>query len=186
MIPCHFIQSLSHVRLLATPWTIAHQALLSSTISRSWLKFTVIQSVMLYWTRLPFASPGDPPNPGIKLKPPALAGGFFTTEPPGKPIPCHTGVPTTIWWVLSCSCYQSDSNIKWQGCHNRVARLGGLNNRNLFSHSTGAWEIHGVHRIGFFENLLAYRWPSLPMSSHDPPSVYVYVLISSSYKDISQ
>ena len=32
---------------------------------------------------------GDLPNPGIEpmsLAPPALAGGFFTTEPPGKPI----------------------------------------------------------------------------------------------------
>ena len=35
---------------------------------------------------LPFPSPGDLPNPGIKLKSPALAGRFFTTKPPGKPI----------------------------------------------------------------------------------------------------
>ena len=27
----------------------------------------------------------DPPGPGIEPVPPALAGGFFTTEPPGKP-----------------------------------------------------------------------------------------------------
>ena len=40
-----------------------------------------------YWTRLPFPPPGDLPNPGIKptfLLPPALAGGFLTTETPGK------------------------------------------------------------------------------------------------------
>ena len=37
-----------------------------------------------YWSRLPFPSPGDLPNPGIKPVFPALAGGFFTTEPPGK------------------------------------------------------------------------------------------------------
>ena len=30
-------------------------------------------------------SPGDLPDPGIKLMSPALAGKFFTTEPPGKP-----------------------------------------------------------------------------------------------------
>ena len=30
-------------------------------------------------------SPGDLPNPGIEPQSPALAGGFFTTEPPGKP-----------------------------------------------------------------------------------------------------
>ena len=27
----------------------------------------------------------DPPGPGIEPVPPALAGGFFTTEPPGNP-----------------------------------------------------------------------------------------------------
>jgi len=34
---------------------------------------------------LPLPTQGDLPNPGIKLSSPALAGGFFTTEPPGKP-----------------------------------------------------------------------------------------------------
>ena len=34
---------------------------------------------------LPFPSPGDLPDPGIEPTFPALAGGFFTTEPPGKP-----------------------------------------------------------------------------------------------------
>ena len=38
-----------------------------------------------YWTGFPFPSPGDLPNPGIKPESPALAGGFLTTEPPGKP-----------------------------------------------------------------------------------------------------
>ena len=41
-----------------------------------------------YWSKLPFPSPGDLPNPGIEPASPvspALAGGFFTTTPPGKP-----------------------------------------------------------------------------------------------------
>ena len=38
-----------------------------------------------YWSELPFPSPWDLPDPGIKPASPALAGGFFTTEPPGKP-----------------------------------------------------------------------------------------------------
>ena len=41
-----------------------------------------------YWSKLPFPSPGDLPNPGIEPASPvspALAGGFFTTAPPGKP-----------------------------------------------------------------------------------------------------
>ena len=34
-----------------------------------------------YWSGLPFPSPGDLPNPGIKPSSLALAGRFFTTEP---------------------------------------------------------------------------------------------------------
>ena len=37
-----------------------------------------------YWSVLSFPSPGDLPHPGIKVVSPALAGGFFTTEPPEK------------------------------------------------------------------------------------------------------
>ena len=62
-----------HVRLFAIPWTVALQAPLSMGFSRQ-----------DYWSGLPFASPGDLPDPGIKPKPSAVAAGFFTTEPPGK------------------------------------------------------------------------------------------------------
>ena len=47
-----------------------------------------------YWSGLPFPPPGDLPDPGIELASPVfptLAGGFFTTEPPGK--------PTYVYWV---------------------------------------------------------------------------------------
>ena len=57
----------------ATPWTVAHRASLSMGFSRK-----------EYWIRLPFPSPGHLPHPGIEPQSPALAGGFFTTEPPGK------------------------------------------------------------------------------------------------------
>ena len=59
---------------LATAWTVAHQAPLSMGFSRQ-----------EYWSGLPFPSPGDLPNSGVKPMSPALAGGFFTTVPPGKP-----------------------------------------------------------------------------------------------------
>ena len=61
-----------------TPWTVASQALLSMGFPQQ-----------EYWTGLPFPTPGDLPNPGTEPTSPAspaLAGGFFTTEPPGKPI----------------------------------------------------------------------------------------------------
>ena len=36
------------------------------------------------WNELPFPAPGDLPDPGTAPASPALAGGFFTTEPPGE------------------------------------------------------------------------------------------------------
>ena len=59
---------------LATPWTIAHQPPLSMGFPRQDC-----------WSGLPFPSPGHLPNPGIDPLAPALAGGFFNTDPPGKP-----------------------------------------------------------------------------------------------------
>ena len=62
------------VRLFVTPRTAARQAPLSIGFSRQ-----------EYWSGLPFPSLGDLPGPGIKPVSPALAGGFLTNEPPGKP-----------------------------------------------------------------------------------------------------
>ena len=62
----------SHVRLFETIWTVACQAPLSTWLS--WQE---------YWRGLPFRSPGDLPNSGIKptsLISLALAGRFFTTS----------------------------------------------------------------------------------------------------------
>ena len=39
----------------------------------------------VYWSGLSFPSPSNLPKPGIKSASPALAGGFFTAEPSGKP-----------------------------------------------------------------------------------------------------
>ena len=47
--------------------------------------FRAIQARQEYWSGLPFPSPGDLPDPGIKPKFPALAGESLTTKPPGKP-----------------------------------------------------------------------------------------------------
>ena len=66
----------SHGQLFANPCTVAWQTPLSMGFSRQ-----------EYWRGLPFPLPGNLPNPGIKpVSPaaPALAGGFFTPEPPGR------------------------------------------------------------------------------------------------------
>ena len=66
------VQSLSRIQLFVTPWTVAHQAPLSTGFSRQ-----------EYWSGLPFPPAGDLPNSGIKpvsLASLALAGRFFTTS----------------------------------------------------------------------------------------------------------
>ena len=64
------VKSLSRVRLFATPWTVAYQAPPSRGFSRQ-----------EYWSGLPFPSPGDLPNPGIKSRSPALEADALTSEP---------------------------------------------------------------------------------------------------------
>ena len=69
---------LSHVPIFVTSWTVACHALLSMGFSRH-----------EYWNGLSIPPPGDLCNPGIEpvsLVSPALAGIFFTTAPPGKPL----------------------------------------------------------------------------------------------------
>ena len=62
-------QSLSSVQLFMIPCTVACQAPLSMGFSRQ-----------KYWSGLPFPTPGDLPNQGIKTASSASAGRFFTTS----------------------------------------------------------------------------------------------------------
>ena len=43
-------------------------------------------STQEYWSRLPFPSPGDLPDPGTEPGSPALEADALTSEPPGKPM----------------------------------------------------------------------------------------------------
>ena len=70
---CVCVCTLSRVQLFVTPCTVAHQALLSMRFSRK-----------EYWSGLPFPPPWDLPTSGTEPMSLALAGGLFTTEPPGK------------------------------------------------------------------------------------------------------
>ena len=73
------MKSLSHVRLFATPWTVAYQA--PPSIGFSWQE---------YWRGLPFPSPGDLPDPGIEPGSPAFQADTLTSEPPGSDgTKCH-------------------------------------------------------------------------------------------------
>ena len=52
---------------LVTPWTAAH-----------WAPLSIVFTKQKYWSVLPFPSPRDLPDPGIKPGSPALQGRFFT------------------------------------------------------------------------------------------------------------
>ena len=60
------VESLSHVRLFCEPLSMGFP-------------------MQEYWSGLPFPSPEDLPDPGIKPASPTLAGGFFTTNHQGSP-----------------------------------------------------------------------------------------------------
>ena len=71
---------------LAIPWTIA-----------CWTPPSMGFPRQEYWSGLPFPTPEDLPDPGIEpwfqavsSVSPALAGRFFTTAPPGKPMKTET------------------------------------------------------------------------------------------------
>ena len=68
------VQSLSHVQLFVTPWMVARQAPLSMEFSRQ-----------EYWSGLPFPSPGDLPNAGIKPGCPAMQADYLPSELLGNP-----------------------------------------------------------------------------------------------------
>ena len=59
----------------AALWTVDGQAPLSMEFPKQ-----------EYWSGLPFPTLGDLPDPGIEPVDPTLACGFFTSEPPGKPL----------------------------------------------------------------------------------------------------
>ena len=86
-LPCSFQKSLFHLSSccmvakwvsdsFVTPWTVALQAPLSVEFSRQEC-----------WSGLWFPSWGALPHPVIEPTSAALSGGFFTSEPPGKPAP---------------------------------------------------------------------------------------------------
>ena len=82
------LSHLSHVRLLVTPWTTAHQGPLSMEILRQ-----------EYWAWVVMTLPGDLPDPGIEsLMSLALAGGYFTTSPTWDILISKLAVVEVLWF----------------------------------------------------------------------------------------
>ena len=98
----------SHVRLFATPWTVALQAPQSMGVSRE-----------EYWSGLQCSPTGDLPHPGIEpasLSSPALAVGSVSLAPPGEP-----------WWIDVNICLLLSTHIgfpRWLGGKESTCQAG--------------------------------------------------------------
>ena len=94
------LRHFSHVRLFATPGTVARLAPLSMGFSRQ-----------EYWSGLPCPPPEDLPNPGIEpafLMSLALAGGLFTTSGTweARVLSMWTDTPGCLWkWRCQLGSY---------------------------------------------------------------------------------
>ena len=85
--------------LFVTAWTVACQDPLSVEFSKQF-----------YWSGLPFPSPGDFPNPGIKHRSPPLQVNFLPSEPPGKPRNTGVGSLSLLQGIFP-------TQVIWQGLH---------------------------------------------------------------------
>ena len=93
---CVDLSRLAISNSFTTPWTVARQAHLSIGFLRQ-----------DYWSGLPFPSPGDLLDTEIKPTSPALASGFFTTEPLWKPLSTSKNHPRMVFilWEIIPSCH---------------------------------------------------------------------------------
>ena len=156
---CVCTQLLSHVLLFAAPWTLVCQAPLSMEFARQ-----------EYWSALPFPTPEDLSNPGIEPLSPELAGGFFTTSIPGKPLAInsclipsfkHLKVLSTTpgegnGTPLQYSCLENpmDGEAWWAAVH-RVAK-----SRTRLSDFTFTFHFHALEKeMATHSSVLAWRIP---------------------------
>ena len=99
----------------ATPWTIQ-----SMEFSRP-----------EYWSGQPFPSPGDFPNPGIKLRSPALQADSLPAEPQGKPKNTEVSSLSLLQWIFPTQklnrgplhCRQILHQLSYQGSPMRQDRI---------------------------------------------------------------
>ena len=125
-----------------TPRTVTFQAPVSMGFPRQ-----------EYWSGLPFPSPGDLPDPGIKLASPALAGRLFTTGPPGK--------PTMDYSVQFSSVAQSCLTLQPHALYKVICPF--KNKKEMTSHSSIlAWEIPWTEEPGWLQSMgLQNSWTQL-------------------------
>ena len=98
-----WFSSLSHAHLFATPWTEPSQASQSVGFSRQ-----------DYWSGLPFPSPGDLPDSGIKPRSPALQADSLPTKLSVLSIFSCAFWPSVC--LLQRNVYLDPLPIFWLGC----------------------------------------------------------------------
>ena len=141
---------------LCDPLDCCHQAPLSMIFSRQ-----------EYWSGLPFPPPWDLPNPGTEHASPALAGGFFPTEPPGKPIKVYYmcsnfsilwqslyKVKRSVGWCYKHKFHKMNLWYKMRDWRNTVGSL-----RNPYVGRKGIWVVHKGSQ-GFY--MVRVRMKCLP------------------------
>ena len=153
------------VGLFVTPQTVAHQASLSMGFSRQ-----------EHWSGLPFLSPGDLPDPGIKLASltsHALAGGSFTTSIPQESLWYFVVVVVVFNKCLFLSLLAVSLDVRCllgpvcKREQTKQYQLHHLWNQQIFDWSgtgTGAaappWNKH-LESGGWHELLLVFNWRRL-------------------------
>ena len=78
-----------HVWLFATPWTVC--SLPGCSVHG------ILQARILEWTAMPSSRGSSWPRDRIHVSSPALAGSFFTTEPPLRGVVDKTSAIRTLW-----------------------------------------------------------------------------------------
>ena len=97
----------------------------------------ISQARILEWVTIFFS--GDLPNPEIECMSPALAGAFFTTEPPGKPI--------KVDGFFMCVCMH---RLSLQSI-----------SRSVLSDSVTPWSVHGILQARLLEWVaICFSWGS--------------------------
>ena len=134
---CVCAKSLSRVQLFATPWTVGHQAPLSTGFSRREC-----------WSGLPSAAPGDLRDPGIGSPSLALAGGFFLyhehhLHSPTSPSPISSLVTQMVKRLPAIRETQVRS-LGWED----------LLEKEMATHSSiPAWRIPGTEEPGSLQSM---------------------------------
>ena len=140
----HVRSAAQSVWLFMTPWTAAHQALLSLEFSRQ-----------EYWSGLLFPIPRDLPDPWaepISPESPALAGRFFTTTPPGIGALVIEGLARGK--VCTSFKIKKKTWSQFQDCLNTFFNFTSKNSTQLSCWSSpltfsvrGGWESHFLGRL---------------------------------------